>query len=92
MEISNLPDKEFKESVIRIIKKLENRMQKFRENFNKKLESIRKKQVDLKNTITEMKNALEGIKSRLTNIEEQIKLGIQTTRNQLIKATKIKKE
>lgn len=39
-----MPDKDFKEMVIRMLKKLENRIEELRENFNKELESIIKSQ------------------------------------------------
>lgn len=44
-------DKTFREKVIRILIKLKNEIEEFKENFNKKLESIRKNQAHL-NTIT----------------------------------------
>ena len=44
MEISNLPDKEFKEMVIKMLTKLGRRMEEHSENFNKELENIRKNQ------------------------------------------------
>lgn len=40
MEISNLPDKELKETVIRVLYKLERRIEEPRKNFNKELENI----------------------------------------------------
>ena len=49
-EISNLSDKEFKETVIRMLTKLGRRMEEFSENFNKDLENIRKNQSKVKNT------------------------------------------
>lgn len=57
MDISNLPNKEFKEMVIKVLTKLESDI----ENFNKEVERIIKNQPGLKNTVTEMKNTLEGI-------------------------------
>ena len=59
MEISNYPDKEYKEVVIRMITKLEGRIGNLTEKISKELESIIKNQSDLKNTITKMKNKLE---------------------------------
>lgn len=59
MDISNLPNKELKEMVIKMLTKLESDIEKLRENFNKEVESIIKNQPGLKNTITEMKNTLE---------------------------------
>ena len=40
MEISNLPDKEFKVRVIRMLTALGTRMDEHSENFNKELEKI----------------------------------------------------
>lgn len=45
MEISDLPDKEFKETVIRMLSKLKSGMQICRKNFNKELENKRTKQI-----------------------------------------------
>ena len=67
-----MPDKEFKEMVIRIVSELECGIEKLRKNSNKELENIRKNQAILKNAITVMKNTLEGIKSRLVNAEEHV--------------------
>lgn len=50
IEISNLPDKESKEIVIRILTKFEGGIEELREHFNKKLESITMNQAELKNT------------------------------------------
>lgn len=61
MDTSNLPNKEFKEMVIKVLTKLESDIEKLRENFNKEVERIIKNQPGLKNTVTEMKNTLEGI-------------------------------
>ena len=52
MEISNLPDKEFKVLTIRVLSDLR-RMNEHSEKFNK-LEDVRKNQTELKNTITEI--------------------------------------
>ena len=63
MEISNLPNKEFKVMIIKILTELR-RMNEYSENFNQKLENIKKNQSEVKNTITEMKNTLEAINCR----------------------------
>lgn len=70
MEISNLPDKEFKETVIRMRTKPSRRMEGHSENFHKEKENIRKSQSEIMNTITEVKNPLEGSNSRLDDREE----------------------
>ena len=60
MEISNLPNKEFKVMIIKMLHKLRRRMDEPSKKFNKELENIEKNQTYLKNTITEIKNTLEG--------------------------------
>ena len=72
MKINNLPDKEFKEIVFKMVAKLRKRIEEHSDNFNKDLEYIRKNQTEMKNTKTEMKNTLEGINSRLNDTEEWI--------------------
>ena len=75
-EIGNLPEKEFRVMIIKMIQNLGNRMEaqikKIQEMFNKDLEELQNKQAVMNNTITEMKNALEGISSRITEAEERI--------------------
>ena len=54
IEISNLPDREFK--ALAIIKLTQQgRVDKHSENFEKELENIKKNQSELKNTINEIK-------------------------------------
>ena len=74
VEIANLPEKEFKVMIIKMIKELR-RMDAQNEKLevlNEELENIKNNQTEMKNTITEMKNTLEGINSRLNDTEEQI--------------------
>ena len=63
--IGNLPEKEFRVMIVKMIQNLENRMEarivKIQEMFNKDLEELKNKQTEMNNTITEMKNTLEGI-------------------------------
>ena len=72
IEISNLPNKEFKIMIIKMFTKLGRKMDEHSENFNKELENIKEDQSEQKNTITELKNTLEGINSILDDLEEQI--------------------
>ena len=74
IEINNLPDKEFKTLVIRMLTEWGERIDEHSENFNRKLEHMKKNQSEVKNTITKMKkkNILEGINSRLGDTEERI--------------------
>ena len=83
MEIGNLPEKEFKIMIVKMIqdlgKRMEAKIEKMQEMFNedleelknKHLEELENKQTEMNNTITEMKNTLEGINSRIT-AEERI--------------------
>jgi len=73
-EIGNLPEKEFRIMIVKMIKKkknLENRMEKMQESINKDLEELKNKHTE-NNTITEIKNTLEGINSRISEAEEWI--------------------
>ena len=73
-EIGNLPEKEFRVMIVKMIQNLGNtmeaRIEKIQETFNKDLEKQKKKQTVMNNTINEIKNSLEGINSRLTEAEE----------------------
>ena len=70
VEIGNLPEKEFRIMIVKMIqnigKRMEAKIEKMQDVFNKDLEELKD------NTITEMKTTLEGINSRITEAEEQI--------------------
>ena len=82
-EIGNLPEKEFRIMVVKMIqdlgKRMEAKIEKMQDMFNKDLEKLKNKhleelknkQTEMNNTITEMKNTLEGINNRITEAEEQ---------------------
>ena len=76
VEIGNLPEKEFRILIVKMIQDLRKRMEAKIENmqkmFNKHLEELKNKQTEMNNTITETKNTLEGINSRITEAEEQV--------------------
>ena len=65
-EIGNLPEKELRVMIVKIIQNLGNRMEKIQKTFNKDLEERKHKQTVMNNTITEIKNTVEGINSRIT--------------------------
>ena len=69
-EIGKLPEKEFRIMIVKMIKNLENKMEKMQESINKDLEELKNKQTN--NTITGIKNTLEGISSRISEAEESI--------------------
>ena len=54
--------------IVKIIKNLENKMEKMQESINKDLEELKNKHTET-NTITEIKNTLEGINSRISEAE-----------------------
>ena len=82
-EIGNLPEKEFRIMIVKLIQNLENKMElkincletrieKMKEMFNKDLEEIKKSQSIMTNVITEFKNTLEGTNSGITDAEDRI--------------------
>ena len=52
----------------KVIRNLENKVEKMQESVNKDLEELKNKHTN--NTITEIKNTLEGINSRISEAEE----------------------
>ena len=68
-EIGKLPEKEFRIMMVKMIKNLENKMEKMQESINKDLE-LKNKHAETNNTVTEIKNTLEGISSRISEAEE----------------------
>ena len=77
MDIGNLPEKEFRIMIVKMIqdlrKRMEAKIEKMQEMFNKDLEELKNKQTEMNNTITEMKITLEGINSRIPEAEEWIR-------------------
>ena len=69
-EIGKLPEKEFRMMIVKMIKNLENKMEKIQESIDKDLEELKNKHTETNNTITEIKNTLERINSRISEAEE----------------------
>ena len=73
VEIGNLPEKEFRIMIVKMIqdhrKRMEAKIEKMQEMINKDLEETKNKQTEMNNTITEMKTTLEGINGRITEAE-----------------------
>ena len=82
-EIDKLPEKEFRIMIVKMIKNLENRMEKMQESINKDLEESKIKHTEANNTITEIKNALGGINSRISEAEK----GISELENKMVEIT-----
>ena len=62
VEIGNLPEKEFRIMIVKMVQDLRKRMEaeieKMQGMFNKDLEELKNKQTEMNNTITEMKTTL----------------------------------
>ena len=69
-EIGKLPEKEFRIMIVKMIKNLENKMDKMQEPVNKDQEELKNKPTETNNTIIEIKNTLERINSRISEAEE----------------------
>ena len=68
VEIGNLPEKEFRIMIVKMIqdlgKKMEAKIEKMQEMFNKDLEELKNKHLEeLKNKQTEMKNKITEMKT-----------------------------
>ena len=64
MEIGNLPEKEFRIIIVKMIQDPGKTMEKMQEMFTKDLEELKNKETDEQYT--------RGMKSRITKVEEQI--------------------
>ena len=71
-EICKLPEKEFRIMIVKVIKNLENRVEKMQESIKKELEELKNKHTETNNTFPEIKNILKGINSRISEAEERI--------------------
>ena len=69
-EIGKLP--EFRIMIVKLIKNLENKMEKIQESINKDLEELKNKHIETNKIIIEIKNTPEGINSRISEVNEQI--------------------
>ena len=55
-EIGNLPEKEFRIMIVKMIKNFENRMKKMQESINKDPEELKNTHTETNYTTTEIKN------------------------------------
>ena len=65
MEASNLSDREFRVTIIRLLN-----------NMKKDIETIKKDQSEINNILSEINNTLEGINRRLDEAEDRISTGV----------------
>ena len=56
--------------IVKMIKNLENKMEKKQKSINKDLGELKNKHIETNNKIIEIKNTLEGINSRIPEAEE----------------------
>ena len=68
-ETAKLLKKEFRIMIVKMIKNLENKMEKMQESINKHLEELKNKHTETNNTFTENKNTLGIIDSRISEAE-----------------------
>ena len=68
-EICKLPGKEFRIMIAKMIKNLENKMEKMQESINKDLEELKNKHTETNNTITEIKNTLLLLLSHFSRVQ-----------------------
>ena len=54
-DIGKLPGKEFRIMIVKMIKNLENKMEKMQESINRDLEELKNKHTETNNTVTEIK-------------------------------------
>ena len=82
-EVGNLPEKESRILIVKMIQNLEikmesqinsleTRIEKMQERFNKDLEEIKKSQNIMNNAINEIRNTLEATNSRISEAEDRI--------------------
>ena len=69
-KIGKLHEKEFRVKKAKMIKNLENKMEKIQVSINKDLEDLNNKHTETNNIIPEIKNTLEGINSRISEAEK----------------------
>ena len=56
--------------IVKMIKNLEDKMEKMQESINKDLEELKNKHTETNNTISEIKNSLNAINSRISEAEQ----------------------
>ena len=71
-EIGKIPEKEFRIMIVKMIKNLDNKMEKVQDSINKHIEELKNKHAETNNTIIEIKNTIEGTNSRISEAEEWI--------------------
>ena len=71
-EMGKLPGKEFRIMIVKMIKNLENKMEKMQESINKHLEKLKNKHIETNKTFTEIKNSLGRITAEYLKQKESV--------------------
>ena len=71
-EVGKLPEEACRVMIAKMIKNLENKMEKMQGSIDKDLEELKNKHTVTNNSIIEIKNTLEGINRRISEAEEWI--------------------
>ena len=69
-EMGKLPEKQLRIMIVKMIKNLENKMEKMQESINRDLEELKNKHAETNNRITEINNTLERMNSRISEAEQ----------------------
>ena len=68
-DINNMPDGEFRGTIIRILAELYKRIEDFREALTAEIKEL-KNESEMKNTLTEIQNRLNAMNIRMKEAEE----------------------
>ena len=68
-ETGKLPENEFRMMTVKIVKSLDNKMEKMRESINQDLGELKNKHRETNNTVADTETAPEGI-NRMSEAEE----------------------
>ena len=77
-EIGKLPEKEFRIMVIKMIKNLENRMEKMQKSINEDLEELKNRHIEINSTLMKLKilwkeSIAEYLKQKNESVSRKIK-------------------
>ena len=93
-EIGKLPEKELRIMIVKIIKNLENRMEKMQESINKDLEELKKKHTEtntlLKLKILQKESTAEYLKQKNESVSWKIRM-VEVTSEEQNKVKRMKR-
>ena len=71
MEIGNLPEKEFRKMIVKMIQGLRKTMEKIQEMFTEDLQELKSKQTEMNNTLEAISNRIPEAEERISDLEEE---------------------